>query len=63
MTPDRAAQIQAIAATLAPELDPAHDYPALAAQAARWGKTRPLGGFRVHMDRNRQKHAERRVSL
>lgn len=47
MTPDRAAQIQAIAATLAPELDPARDYPALAAQAARWGKTRPLAGFRV----------------
>ena len=47
MTPDRAAQIQAIAATLAPELDPARDYPALAAQAERWRKTRPLAGFRV----------------
>ena len=33
MTPDRAAQLQAIAATLEPELDPARDYPALAAQA------------------------------
>ena len=47
MTPDRAAQLQAIAATLAPELDPARDYPALAAQAERWRKTRPLDGLRV----------------
>ncbi len=47
MTPDRAAQLQAIAATLAPELDPARDYPALAAQAKRWRETRPLEGIRV----------------
>jgi len=47
MTPDRAAQLQAIAATLAPELDPARDYPALAAQAGRWRETRPLEGLRV----------------
>jgi len=47
MTPDRATQIQAIAATLAPELDPARDYPALAAQAQRWRDARPLDGLRV----------------
>ena len=47
MTPDRAAQLQAIAATLAPELDQARDYPALAAQARRWRETRPLAGLRV----------------
>ena len=47
MTSDRAAQLQVIAATLAPELDPARDYPALAAQAQRWRGTRPLEGFRV----------------
>ncbi len=47
MTPDRAAQLQAIAATLAPELDPARDYPALAAQAKRWLEARPLAGLRV----------------
>jgi len=47
MTPDRAAQLQAIAATLAPELDPAHDYPALAAQAERWREAHPLEGLRV----------------
>ncbi len=47
MTPDRAAQIQAIAATLAPELDPARDYPALAAQAKRWHADRPMDGLRV----------------
>ena len=47
MTPDRAAQLQAIAATLAPELDPARDYPALAAQAERWRVERPLDGLRI----------------
>ena len=47
MTPDRAAQLQAIAATLAPELDPARDYPALAAQAERWREERPLDGLRI----------------
>jgi len=47
MNPCRAAQIQAIAATLAPELDPARDYPALAAQTERWGTTRPLEGLRI----------------
>lgn len=47
MTPDRAAQIQAIAATLAPELDPARDYPALATQAKRWREERPFEGLRV----------------
>ena len=47
MTPDRAAQIQAIAATLAPELDPLRDYPALRAQAERWRKARPLEGLRI----------------
>jgi len=47
MTPNRAAQLQAIAATLAPELDPARDYPALAAQAERWREARPLKGLRV----------------
>ena len=47
MKTDRDAQIRAIAATLAPELDPARDYPALAAQAERWGRTRPLEGLRV----------------
>ena len=47
MTPDRAAQLQAIAAALAPELDSARDYPALAAQAERWRKTRQLEGLRV----------------
>ena len=47
MTPDCAAQLQAIAATLAPELDPARDYPALAAQAQRWRETRPLDRFRI----------------
>ena len=47
MTPDRAAQLQAIAATLAPELDPARDYPALAAQAKRWHEERPLAGLRI----------------
>ena len=47
MTPGRAAQIQAIAAALAPELDPNRDYPALSAQAERWRETRPLEGLRV----------------
>lgn len=47
MTPNRAAQLQAIAATLAPELDPARDYPALAAQAKRWREERPFEGLRV----------------
>ena len=47
MTPDRAAQLQVIAATLAPELNPARDYPALAAQAQRWREERPLEGLRV----------------
>ena len=47
MTPDRAAQLQAIAAALAPELDAHRDYPALSAQAARWRETRPLEGLRV----------------
>ena len=47
MTPDRAAQLQAIAAALAPELDPARDYPALAAQAERWRESRPLEGLRI----------------
>ena len=48
MTPDRStAQLQAIAATLAPELDAARDYPALAAQADRWRETRPLNGLRI----------------
>ena len=47
MTPGRAAQIQAIAVALAPELDPARDYPALAAQAERWREARPLEGLRV----------------
>ncbi|MBR2964232.1 MAG: adenosylhomocysteinase, partial [Lentisphaeria bacterium] len=47
MIPDRAAQLQAIAATLAPELDPARDYPALAAQAKRWREERPLESLRV----------------
>ena len=47
MTRDVSAQLQAIAATLAPELDPERDYPALAAQAQRWGETRPLAGLRV----------------
>ena len=47
MTPNVAAQLQAIAATLAPELDPARDYPALAAQAKRWRKERPIEGLRV----------------
>ena len=47
MNPSRAAQIQAIGATLAPELDPARDYPALAAQAERWNATRPLEGLRI----------------
>lgn len=47
MTPNRTAQLQAIAATLAPELDPARDYPALAAQARCWREARPLAGLRV----------------
>lgn len=47
MTPDRAAQLQAITATLEPELDPARDYPALAAQAKRWREERPMEGLRV----------------
>ena len=47
MTPNRTAQLQAIAATLAPELDSARDYPALAAQAERWQESRPLEGLRV----------------
>jgi adenosylhomocysteinase len=47
MKADRNAQIRAIAATLAPELDPARDYPALAAQAERWSRTRPLEGHRI----------------
>jgi len=47
MIHDRAAQLQAIAATLAPELDPARDYPALAAQAKRWREERPFEGIRV----------------
>ncbi len=47
MTSDRAAQLQAINAALAPELDPACDYPALAAQAERWHEVRPLEGLRI----------------
>ena len=47
MIQDRAAQIQAIAAALAPELDPARDYPALSAQAERWRESTPLEGLRV----------------
>ena len=47
MNPDRAAQLQAIAATLAPELDPAQDYPALEAQTGRWRETHPLEGLRI----------------
>ena len=47
MTPGRAAQLQAIDAVLAPELDSARDYPALRAQAERWSETRPLEGLRV----------------
>lgn len=47
MNPGRAAQLQAIAATLAPELDPARDFPALAAQAKRWRGERSLEGIRV----------------
>ena len=47
MTPDRAAQLQAIAAMLAPELDPVRDYPALAAQAKHWREERPLESLRV----------------
>lgn len=47
MNPVRAAQIRAIGATLAPELDPARDYPALAAQAERWSTPRPLEGLRI----------------
>ena len=47
MTSDRDARLQAISATLAPELDPARDYPALAAQAERWRETRPLDGLRI----------------
>ena len=47
MTSDRAAQLQAINSALAPELDPACDYPALAAQAERWHEVRPLEGLRV----------------
>ena len=47
MNPGRAAQIQSIHAALASELDPARDYPALAAQAERWRETRPLEGLRI----------------
>ena len=47
MTPGRTAQLQAIKTTLAPELDPARDYPALAAQAERWRADRPLEGLRI----------------
>jgi adenosylhomocysteinase len=47
MTQDRAAQLQAIAATLAPELDPACDYPALAAQAERWRTERQPSGLHI----------------
>lgn len=47
MTPGRAAQLQTIDAALAPELDPARDYPALAAQAKRWRESRPLEGLRI----------------
>jgi len=47
MTPDCSVQLQAIRASLAPELDPARDYPALAAQAERWRKERPLEGLRI----------------
>lgn len=47
MTPGRTAQLQAIKATLAPELDSARDYPALSAQAEHWAETRPLEGLRV----------------
>jgi adenosylhomocysteinase len=47
MKSNRDAQLRAISATLAPELDSARDYPALAAQSERWGKTRPLEGIRV----------------
>ena len=38
MTIPHSAQIQALSAQLAASLDPARDYPALAAQAARWDK-------------------------
>ena len=47
MNDGRTAQLQAIAATLAPELDSARDYPALAAQAERWQTSRPLDGLRI----------------
>lgn len=47
MNPGRAAQIQAIGATLAPELEKARDYPALAAQSERWSETLPLEGLRI----------------
>lgn len=47
MTPGRTAQIQAIAAMLAPELDPARDYPALSAQSRRWAASGPLEGLRI----------------
>ena len=47
MTIPRSAQIQAIEAQLTASLDPARDYPALAAQTARWREERPLDGLRV----------------
>ena len=47
MTIPHSAQIQALSAQLAASLDPARDYPALAAQAARWDKERPLDGLRI----------------
>ena len=43
----RSARIQAISAQLAASLDSARDYPALAAQAARWNDERPLDGLRI----------------
>jgi len=46
-TVPRSAQIQAISAQLAASLDSARDYPALAAQAARWSESRPLAGLRI----------------
>jgi len=47
MIPDRTAQLQAISAKLAPELDPGRDYPALNGQAERWHEARPLKGLRI----------------
>ena len=47
MTIPHSAQIQALSAQLAASLAPARDYPALAAQAARWDKERPFDGLRI----------------